>query len=185
MRYGPNRISVNTVNGLQKAHGPKANTQKSRDFYGVFRHFFGSDSTLTTIDAPTHARKRRLLSLALSGTMIKAMEGHILKHVRTFCDCMRTESLSLDESHPVDNRWSSALDISIWTTRLTFDVMGDVAFGRTFEVLKDNTNRYILDILPYGVHGLYLVRCTLSFSLAQQDLIVGSFESRLVTCRVC
>lgn len=57
--------------------------------------------------------------------------------------------------------WGQAFDISTWTSRLTFDVMGDVAFGRTFEVLKDSTNRYILDVLPYGVHGLYLVSCAL------------------------
>lgn len=157
VRYGPNRISVNTVSGLQKAHGPKANTQKSQDFYNVFRHFFGSDSTLTTIDAASHGRKRRFLSQALSGKMVKAMENHILKHVKTFCGCMENKPETSDQSPTGGDGWGHAVDISTWTSRLTFDVMGDIAFGRTFEVLKDSTNRYILDILPYGVHGLYLV----------------------------
>ena len=161
VRYGPNRISVNTVSGLQKAHGPKANTQKSQDFYNVFRHFFGSDSTLTTIDAESHGRKRRLLSQALSGKMVKAMENHILKHVRTFCDCVDGKPETSDQSPSGSDGWGQAVDISTWTSRLTFDVMGDVAFGRTFEMLKDSTNRYILDILPHGVHGLYLVSCAL------------------------
>ena len=161
VRYGPNRISVNTVTGLQKAHGYKANTQKSRDFYGVFRHFFGSDSTLTTIDAASHGRRRRLLSHALSGNMIKAMENHILKHVRTFCDCMGGKIETSDRSHSFGDEWGHAMNISTWISRLTFDVLGDVAFGRTFEVLKDSTNRYVLDVLPRGVHGLYLVSCAL------------------------
>ncbi len=159
IRYGPNRISVNTASGLQQTHGPKANTQKSWHFYNGFRHFFGSDSRLVTIDAASHARKRRLISQAFSGKMIKAMENHILKHVRTFCDCMGGKPDTSDQNLSLSDEWGYAMDISTWTSRLTFDVMRDVAFGRTFKVMKDSANRYILDILPHGVHGLYLVSC--------------------------
>ncbi|KAI4169983.1 MAG: hypothetical protein LQ343_005293 [Gyalolechia ehrenbergii] len=159
VRYGPNRISVNTVTGLQKIHGPKANTRKSPEFYNVFRHFFGSDSTLTTIDAAAHGKKRRLISQALSGKMVRAMEAHILKHVRTFCNCVGKSKLErlAQNADPVHSEWNIAVDVSTWTNRLTFDIMGDMAFGRTFGVLKDGSNRYIPEILARGVHGLYLV----------------------------
>ena len=66
------------------------------------------------------------------------MEEHVLKHVRTFCDVV-TET----EVEGGEEGCGSGVDVSKWTSRLTFDVMGDIAFGRTFEVLRDSTNRYI------------------------------------------
>ena len=97
------------------------------------------------------------MSQALSGNMVKAMEDHVLKHVDIFCNCMINQTDGA-ETMAVMN-WSSARNMTAWSSRLTFDVMGDVAFGRTFEMLTSEANRYILDILPNGVHGLNLVRC--------------------------
>lgn len=189
VRYGPNRISVNTVTGLQKIHGPKANTRKSPEFYNVFRHFFGSDSTLTTIDAAAHGKKRRLISQALSGKMVRAMEAHILKHVRTFCNCVGKSKLErlAQNADPVHSEWNIAVDVSTWTNRLTFDIMGDMAFGRTFGVLKDGSNRYIPEILARGVHGLYLVSYNPRHICDITDIrkLIRSSLIRSVTCRCC
>lgn len=156
VRYGPNRISVNTIAGLKAVHGFKANTQKSKHFYNVFAHFFHSDSIQTTIDPIVHGKKRRVLSQALSGSMIKKMEERILKHVRVFCDCMKDQHAQTI-SKSVDQKWSPFRNLSSWASRLTFDIMGDLAFGRHFDMLKSSANRWILDVLPNGVHGLILV----------------------------
>ena len=157
VRYGPNRISINTAAGSREIYGSKANTQKTSRFYNVFAHFFHSDSTLTIVDRAVHGRKRRVMSQALAGNMVKAMEDHILEHVNVFCNCMIDKTAGSATKAITD--WSSARSMTSWSSRLTFDVMGDVAFGRTFEMLKSETNRYILDILPDGVHGLNLVSC--------------------------
>ena len=97
------------------------------------------------------------MSQALSGNMVKAMEDHILKHVNIFCKCMIGQTGGSETK--ATSGWSPARNMTTWSSRLTFDVMGDVAFGRTFEMLISETNRYILDILPDGVHGLNLVSC--------------------------
>ena len=166
VRCGPSPISVNTVPGLRAVHGFKANTQKSKNFYNVFAHFFHSDSTLTTIDPVVHGKKRRILSQVLSGNMIKKMEERILKHVRVFCDCMKGQ-YAQTISKSVDQKWSPAQSSSSWTSRLTFDIMGDLAFGRYFDMLKSDNNRLILDLLPNSVHGLRLVSAR---SRPQRDL---------------
>ena len=159
VRYGPNRICINTNTGLKAIHGIKANTQKSSNFYNVFQHFFHSDSTLTTIDATIHGRKRRVLSQALSANAVKAMEAHVLKNVRIFCNCMQDPP---DSSHQKVSatEWSSARNMSTWTGRLMFDIMGDVAFGRSFSMLESDTYRQFLATLSDGVHGLNLVSGT-------------------------
>ena len=76
--------------------------------------------------------------------MIKAMENHILKHVRTFCHCIDGKPENSEQSPSGGDGWGQVSNIITWTSRLTFNVMGDVAFGRNFEVLKDCTNRYLL-----------------------------------------
>ena len=155
VRYGPNRISINTAAGLRRIYGSKANTQKSSSFYNVFAHFFHSDSTLTIVDRAVHGRKRRVMAQALSGNMVKAMEDHILKHVNVFCNCMIGQTDGSETK--ATTGWSPARNMASWSSRLAFDVMGDMALGRTFEMLKSETNRYILGIFPDSVHGLNLV----------------------------
>ena len=156
VRYGPNRISINTAEGLREIYGAKAKAQKCTEFYNVFAHFFRSDSTLTTIDAIAHGRKRRVLAQALSGSKIKAMEDHILKHVRIFCNIVGSHT-NHSTGKSIIHEWSPPHDISKLTSHLTFDVMGDLAFGYEFDMLKSSGNRYILDLLPDGVHGLNVV----------------------------
>lgn len=53
--------------------------------------------------------------------------------------------------------WCSARNMSIWSGRLMFDIMGDIAFGNNFGVLESNSNRQIIDTISDGVHGLNLV----------------------------
>ncbi len=84
------------------------------------------------------------------------MEERILRHVRVFCDCMEGQHVQTT-SEPVVRLWSPAQNLSDWASRLMFDIMGDLAFGRQFDMLKSDVNRWILDLLPDGVHGLLLV----------------------------
>ena len=86
VRYGPNRISINTAAGLRETYGSKAKTQKSSGVYNVFAHFFHSDSTLTIVDRAVHGREGRFMSQALAENMLRAMENQCLKHVNVFCN---------------------------------------------------------------------------------------------------
>ena len=91
---------------------------------------------------------------------MKKMEERILRHIRVFCDCMEGQHSRITNKS-IDKKWSSPRNLSRWTSRLTFDVMGDLAFGQQFDTLKSDANRWILDVLPDGVHGLVLVSITL------------------------
>ena len=87
VRFGPNRISVNTAEGLQKIYSNKANTKKS-SYYHVFSDVFQGDSSLTTIDKQLHAKKKRTVSSALSESSIRGMEELILRNIRIFCEAL-------------------------------------------------------------------------------------------------
>ena len=87
------------------------------------------------------------------------MEQHVLKNVRIFCNCMQDRPDSLHQKDSA-TEWSSARNMSVWTGRLMFDIMGDVAFGRSFRMLESDTYRQFLNTLSDGVHGLNLVSGT-------------------------
>ena len=91
------------------------------------------------------------------------MEDHVLKHVRKFCDkLLRSEmfenGISVAYDSEISKRaWSPAKDMSRWASYLTFDIMGDLCFSNTFNMLDSSKNHYMLDVLPAGVQGLNIV----------------------------
>lgn len=161
MRFGPNRISVNTNEGLKEVYGMKCNTRKA-SYYNTFAHVFDGDSSNTIIDPIKHGRKKRVITQALSESSIKVMEEHILINVRNFCQIMGD---NYDVPSKERDGWSTAKNMTRWAGCLTFDIMGDICFSHSFDMLKKADNRYILDMLPKGVQGLNIVgRSTFSSS---------------------
>ena len=161
MRYGPSRVSVNTNTALQDIYSHKANVQKST-YYSIFSHYFKAPSVLTAISAKDHGRKRRIVSQGLSDNAILAMEDHVLRNVQKFCAKLISKDAFEDESNiPTRNEpggWGPPKNISRWTAYLTFDIMGDLCFSQSFQMLDSPKNHYMLDVLPAGVQGLNIVR---------------------------
>lgn len=156
VRFGPNRISVNSAAGLKEIYGSKAKTRKS-NFYSVFTHFFDSPSTETTIDVRDHLRKRRALSKALSDQSLKALEGPLLCNVKKFCERLAAG----DQESPADTgsweEWSQPRDMAVIGNCMTFDIMGDFCFGRNFRMMEEPDNRYLMDVISDGAQGLNIV----------------------------
>lgn len=147
----------------------KCNTRKA-SYYNTFAHVFKGDSSNTIVDPVKHGRKKRVLTQALSENSIRAMEEHILINVRRFCDLMGdTPKLRDDVKREIraegieGNGWSCPKNMTRWAGFLTFDIMGDICFSHSFEMLQKEDNRFILDLLPKGVQGMNIV-CILSSS---------------------
>ncbi|KAI9658000.1 MAG: hypothetical protein M1821_002660 [Bathelium mastoideum] len=157
VRFGPNRVSVNTAEGLMKIYGGSANTQKST-YYHVFNDVFKGDSSLTTVDHDTHARKKRVVSSALSDSSVRSMEELVLRNIRKFTERLgeasQLLSTSAEPEDPENAEWSSPKDMTAWADYLSFDIMGDICFSGSFEMLDKEDNRYILEALSEGVNGL-------------------------------
>ncbi|CAI6336778.1 unnamed protein product [Periconia digitata] len=150
VRFGPNRISVNTAEGLKKIYGNQANTIKS-SYYHVFSDVFKGDSSLTTIDNQIHAKKKRTVASALSESSIRGMEELILRNIRIFCNSLGPQS---NDAKDGEEQWSEPRNMTDWAGYLSFDIMGDICFSSSFNMLQSSANRYILKVLPQGVNGL-------------------------------
>ena len=160
VRYGPNRVSINSTTAAQDIYSVHSNVQKSQA-YATFKHFFGDvDMSMTIIDKKKHAFRRRINVKALTPKAIKDLEDKILENVRYFC-----HGLVDEESH----EWSSAKDMTKLVGYLVSDIMGDVTFSRNWNVLRDAENRHFVEELPKGVSGIHLV------SLDLNQRFVGDF----------
>ena len=75
---------MNTNTALREIYSHNANVQRS-SYYNIFSHYFKAPCTMTVITAHEHGRKLKFISQGLSDSAISAMEEHILKNVRAFC----------------------------------------------------------------------------------------------------
>ena len=149
VRFGPNRVSINTNTALASIYGATANTQKSQ-VYSAFGHFFKVPASLTTIDKTQHAFKRRVTAQALNQRSIQGLEGMILKNMRKVCGV-------LDDHGGDEKGWSSSKNMTKLISYTVSDIMGDVTFSRSWNTLESAENRYALDLLPQGTSGINLV----------------------------
>ncbi|KAJ5369456.1 hypothetical protein N7509_014068 [Penicillium cosmopolitanum] len=74
-----------------------------------------------------HARQRRLLSHAFSDRVMRDQEPLIMSHVNTFIQKLKDKA-----------REGEVIDMTDWLNFLTFDIVGDLAFGEPFGCLKDS-----------------------------------------------
>lgn len=147
VRWGPNKISINSAAALKDIYGHKTNTRKST-FYSAFPPTKDTYNTHSSIDKVSHARKRRVLSQAFSDNAIRSMEKYIISEVRTFCD-----NLGFSLSDSSEKGWTSPKNISDQANYLTFDVMGSLAFGKAFGMLSSHPeNRFAIDLVNSAAH---------------------------------
>ncbi|KAL3422894.1 cytochrome p450 family protein [Phlyctema vagabunda] len=157
-RYGPSSLSINSNTALKTIYGHRANVKKSQ-FYSVFPPTKDTFNTHSSIDKASHARKRRVLSHAFSDTAIKAMENHILGNVRTFCTQLGRRSFPKGktnesiEKYSSPGQWSIPQNMADWCNYLTFDVMGDLCFGKAFGMLEREENRHVVDLIGNAAHS--------------------------------
>jgi cytochrome P450 len=101
------------------------------------------ESIHSSIDKAAHARKRRVLSHAFSETAMKSMEKYILTNIRSFCSKIGTQSNLAEKS----GEWGTPLNMADWCNYLTFDVMGELAFGKAFEMLEHEEERHVIKLV--------------------------------------
>ncbi|MCJ1385785.1 hypothetical protein MMC17_008909 [Xylographa soralifera] len=109
------------------------------------------------MDKIVHSRKKRVLSQALSDSAMKSMEDNTLIVVRRFCDRLAEYSAANDKKDVSPDRgphWTPAKNIANWSNYFSFDVMGILVFGKSFNMLDVEDNRYILALIQDGTQGI-------------------------------
>ncbi|KAF2666612.1 cytochrome P450 [Microthyrium microscopicum] len=152
VRLGPNLLSFNTSTALKSIYGFKSNVRKS-DFYTAFPANKQTTNVHSTIDKSLHARKRRVISHAFADSAIKSMEKYVLGNIDTACniisDDVSTKRKAMATNYYAEktDSWSTPRNMARWADWLTFDIMGDLVFGKAFGMLESPQNRFAIDLV--------------------------------------
>lgn len=125
-RYAPDAVVINTPTGYKTIFGPKGNVRKS-NYYKVWPRTEDTVNTWSTTNIPQHARKRRVLNYAFSESALRGAETFIQKNVDRWLELMGQNKNPGDEM-------TKPMDMEHQVTYLVFDILGDLCFGKCFDM---------------------------------------------------
>ncbi|KAF7344416.1 hypothetical protein MSAN_01922800 [Mycena sanguinolenta] len=117
VRIGPNELSVIDVVAVGQILG-HGGLEKGR-YYETGRHS-STPPNIVSLNGEAHAAKRRVWNRAM--TSVRDYEPLIGERTSQLVSCLRNGGI---------------VDLAHWFDLFAFDVMGDLAFGGTFEMLRD------------------------------------------------
>ena len=156
MRVAPNFISVNSVQGLHDIYGHGKKVKKG-DFYNAFPAIKGVYNTHNAIDKTIHGRKRRVLSQAFSEQALKGMEDVMLLNIRQFCSIMGGDEIDTEPRNTDSEKGLVVRNMSDWFAYLTYDVMGELCFGKSFGMLIERGRRDVINLVDRAAFRHYVV----------------------------
>ena len=156
VRVAPNFISVNTAEGLHDIYGHGKRAKKA-DFYNAFPAIKGVYNTHNAIDKTMHGRKRRVLSQAFSDHALKGMEDLMLLHIRQFLAIMGGDILGDEVAASNIEKGLVVRNLADWFGYLTYDVMGELCFGKSFGMLLESEKRGVIGLVGRAAYRHYVV----------------------------
>ncbi|KAL3417603.1 cytochrome p450 [Phlyctema vagabunda] len=149
VRYRPNRLSFTSSGAWKDIYGSgagKKQLQKDPDFYTIT----GDEPTsiIWSSDAD-HSRMRKLLAHAFSDAALRQQET-ILTH---YFELMVTGLKKKAEDPTV-----KSVDMTRWYNFVTFDIIGDLAFGESFGALESGEYHIWMQNLFQGVKSARILK---------------------------
>ncbi|KAI1853895.1 hypothetical protein JX265_012580 [Neoarthrinium moseri] len=139
VRIHPNAVVFCDPESYTDIYSTKSNVRRSK-FYTAWRRNDRDRTTLNSIDVAEHAHRRKLLNVSFTEKSLRAATGFIIKHVD------RWHALLVDES---GSDWSAPVDFAETVDTLVFDIMGDLCFGRSFNIKEPGENP--LKVVPHNI----------------------------------
>lgn len=135
--------------------------------YSPSRH---SPNIFSAINKDAHGFKRRVLKSAFSDQGLSEIEEKIIGHIRrlTACFCPKNiESLAKES-----DGWLSPINVAPLCDWFAFDLIGDITYGSSFEMLDSPQKRWVRPVYTklshrgaMVCHIPYIVVAFLSLSL--------------------
>jgi cytochrome P450 len=141
VRIATNTLSFNTVGAVREIYSNRTGNVRKAPWYTVLEASAGGPVSLhAEIDRSIHASRRKVMEPAFTDKSIRASDALLVKNVQTFADLVAG-------SKKGNSGWSAAFNLSQWSTYLNYDIMGDLVFGRRFNAMTSEANRFVPKLL--------------------------------------
>ncbi|OAL35267.1 hypothetical protein AYO20_05521 [Fonsecaea nubica] len=134
VRYAPNKLAFNEPQAFQDIYGFKANVRKS-DLFAASQTNSEAKDTFSELYKDAALKKRKILASGFSESSLRSFEAYMVDQINIFCRQL------------VDPATEKVKDMSRWFNFLSYDLMGEIVFGRGFGMLTDPSLHYILDLI--------------------------------------
>ncbi|KAL3420745.1 cytochrome P450 [Phlyctema vagabunda] len=136
VRISPNHLSFSNLAAVKDIYGfgARESLRLEKDPQFFTPEIDGSLNIVNETNGNEHSRMRKMLSNAFSNSNLLSNDEIVIRRVNEFLD---------DLAALGENEGSSGVDIKKLFSYVTFNIMGEMALGNTFESLSSNqANRY-------------------------------------------
>ena len=139
-----------------------------------FLHVGVGPGTNSAIDKEVHRHKCGVLAHGFSETALKDMEGYMIANVDHWC-----ELLGENNGQKADT-WSEPKDIAKYCNYLTFDVLGELCFGKSFGMSQSTVNRWVPKMMMTRLFLFHTVSRAATIDLALMTIYanIGNQKQR-------
>ncbi|KAI5928773.1 benzoate 4-monooxygenase cytochrome P450 [Camillea tinctor] len=141
IRPEPNTVLFCDPDAYADIYSMKSNVRRA-PFFAAFKRVENENTTLTEIDVAKHARKRKLLALSFTDQSVRAASEFVIKHVDRWVQIISQEIGDC-------TNWSAPKDFTELIDTLVFDIMGDLSFGKSFDIKEPGINP--LKVIPHNI----------------------------------
>ncbi|PGH15930.1 hypothetical protein AJ79_02097 [Helicocarpus griseus UAMH5409] len=133
-RTGPANLSVNVPEAVQAVLGSDSKCSKTP----WYEQSLPLVNLHTMRDKKMHDKRRKVFSKAFSPASLRLYEPRVVQHSELF-----VQQLAKMGGKP--------FDATRWCKYWAFDIMGELAFGESFRMITEETNRWVPDLLEAGM----------------------------------
>ncbi|CAI6339949.1 unnamed protein product [Periconia digitata] len=135
VRTGPNEVVVMKAEAFPAVHGPGSKCRKA-PWYDMLQK---ERSIHTTRSPQLHQQRRKIWDQGLSTKALRIYQERVAEHVTSL-------------SNNIRGRLGQSRNCTELFYFFGFDVMGDTAFGKDFNMLKSNIQHPIVEIMRSGTY---------------------------------
>ncbi|KAL3459745.1 cytochrome P450 [Aspergillus heterothallicus] len=143
LRMEPNLVSICTPNAIKTMYGPGTKFEKAMFYTRGPKEKQLLVNLASTTDKTVHARKRRIISHAMSEAAIRSYEPTILNTIELFCKNLSDPSTF----------GGSYKNMSRWFSYLTYDIMGQLTFSQSYDMLTKDDHHFIQPLIDSYQHS--------------------------------
>ncbi|KAM5352896.1 hypothetical protein ACJ41O_005618 [Fusarium nematophilum] len=153
VRIAPNELIFGYPESFNDIMGHRKRGQDENGKDPDFWH--GNDLTLVGSNRERHARIRKVLSHGFSAQAMTGQEPIFRRYVSLLIDRLKTASES-----------NQAQEMTAWYNWVTFDMIGDLAFGEPFGCLQETRYHPWVKLIFQNIQGIAMATALSKFPLA-------------------
>ncbi|KAK2616579.1 hypothetical protein QQS21_000402 [Conoideocrella luteorostrata] len=149
VRFSPNELSFATVESWKAIYGHRTGgnpTPIKSEFYDIYGAGFKSLCIGSERDPHKHGKMRKMLSAAFATKSLVEQEGIIATAVDEFVHRVGEEGVS-----------ERGINMTKWYEMATFDMLGEMAFGQSFQSVKTGKPHFWSEIIVSHLYFITLI----------------------------